>query len=149
LYKPLAGIIFSRKNIVLLLVIALIGLSLSVISFRYSAYTADEITRIASVDVRSNARIEAHDLSQILLHTLESVTSNLRSLANSQPIHDGHVDGGLTLLNNTQSSTSELTEGYYWLDKDGKLTAWSTQNTSELQGYAAKILHFVSNYVNK
>ncbi|MGH9996162.1 MAG: sensor histidine kinase, partial [Nitrososphaeraceae archaeon] len=116
-------------------VIALIGLSLSVISFRYSAYTADEIARIASVDVRSNARIEAHDLSQILLHTLESVTSNLRSLANSQPVQDGHIDGGLTLLDNTQSSTSELTEGYYWLDIDGKLVAWSTQNTSELQGY--------------
>jgi signal transduction histidine kinase len=130
----LAGIIFSRKNIVLLLVIALIGLSLSVVTFRYSTYTADEIARIASVDVRSNARIEAHDLSQILLHTLESVTSNLRSLAKSQPIHDGHVDVGLRLLNNTQASTSELAEGYFWLDKDGKLVAWSTQNTSELQG---------------
>jgi signal transduction histidine kinase len=131
----LAGIIFSRKNIVLLLVIALIGLSLSIVTFRYSTYTSDEIGRIASVDVRSNARIEAHDLSQILLHTLGSVTSNLRSIANSQPIHDGHVDVGLRLLNNTQSSTSELTEGYYWLDKDGKLVAWSTQNTSELQGH--------------
>jgi hypothetical protein len=77
----LAGINFSKRNIVLLLLIALIGLTLSIISFRYSAYTADEIARIASVDVRSNARIEAHDLSQILLHTLDSVTSNLRSLA--------------------------------------------------------------------
>ena len=115
--------------------IGIIGLSLSVISFRYSTFTADEIARIASIDVRSNARIEAHDLSQILLHTLESVTSNLRSLANSQPIHDGQVNDGLTLLNETQSSTSDLTEGYYWLDKNGKLVAWSTQNTSELQGY--------------
>jgi signal transduction histidine kinase len=130
----LAGIIFSRKNIVLLLVIAVIGLTLSLVTFRYSTYTADEIGRIASVDVRSNARIEAHDLSQILLHTLDSVTSNLRSLANSQPIHAGRVDVGLRLLNNTQSSTSELTEGYFWLDKDGKLVAWSAQNTSELQG---------------
>ena len=131
----MAGIIFSRKNIVLLLVIGIIGLSLSVISFRYSTFTADEIARIASIDVRSNARIEAHDLSQILLHTLESVTSNLRSLANSQPIHDGQINDGLTLLNETQSSTSDLTAGYYWLDKNGKLVAWSTQNTSELQGY--------------
>ena len=102
----MAGINFSKRNIVLLLLIALIGLTLSVISFRYSAYTADEIARIASVDVRSNARIEAHDLSQILLHTLDSVTSNLRSLANSQPIQDGHGDVGLILLRNTQSSTS-------------------------------------------
>jgi signal transduction histidine kinase len=131
----LAGIIFSRKNIVLLLVIALIGLSLSIISFRYSAYTADEIARIASVDVRSNARIEAHDLSQILLHTFESVTSNLRSIAISEPIQEGNIDVGLRLLNNTQASTSELTEGYYWLDRDGKLVAWSTENSSELQGY--------------
>ena len=130
----MAGIIFSRKNIVLIVVIALVGLSLSIITFRYSTYTADEIARIASVDVRSNARIEAHDLSQILLHTLESVTSNLRSLANSQPIHDEHVNVGLRLLNNTQSSTSDLTEGYYWLNNDGKLVAWSSQNTSELQG---------------
>ncbi|MGH9974902.1 MAG: sensor histidine kinase [Nitrososphaeraceae archaeon] len=129
----MAGIIFSRKNIVLILVIALIGLSLSIVTFRYSTYTSDEIARIASVDVRSNARIEAHDLSQILLHTLGSVTSNLGSLANSQPIHDGHVNVGLRLLNNTQSSTPNLTEGYYWLNKDGKLVAWSSQNTSELQ----------------
>jgi signal transduction histidine kinase len=131
----LVGLIFSRKNIVVLLVITLIGISLSIISFRYSAYTADEIARIASVDVRSNARIEAHDLSQILLHTLESVANNLRSLADSQPVLDRHVNIGLTLLNSSQSSTSELTEGYYWLDKDGKLLAWSSQNTSVSQGY--------------
>lgn len=127
--------IFSRKNIVVLLVITLIGISLSIISFRYSAFTADEIARIASVDVRSNARIEAHDLSQILLHTLESVANNLRSLSNSQPVQEGQVNIGRTLLNNSQSSTSELTEGYYWLDKDGKLIAWSSQNTSISQGY--------------
>ena len=65
----MAGFNFSRKNIVLLLVIALIGLSLSFISFRYSAYTADEIGRIASVDVKSNARIEAHDISNFTAHT--------------------------------------------------------------------------------
>jgi signal transduction histidine kinase len=131
----LAGIIFSKKNIALLLVIASIGIALSLVSFRYSAYTAEEIARIASVDVKSNAQIEAHDLSQILLYTLESVTNNLRALANSQPVQNGDEDAGLSLLNNTQASTSELTEGYYWLDKDGKLTAWSSPNTSELQRY--------------
>lgn len=131
----MAGIIFSKKNIALLLVIASIGIALSLVSFRYSAYTAEEIARIASVDVKSNAQIEAHDLSQILLHTLESVTNNLRALANSQPVQNGDEDAGLSLLNNTQASTSELTEGYYWLDKDGKLTAWSSPNTSELQRY--------------
>lgn len=115
--------------------IASIGIALSLVSFRYSAYTAEEIARIASVDVKSNAQIEAHDLSQILLYTLESVTNNLRALANSQPVQNGDEDAGLSLLNNTQASTSELTEGYYWLDKDGKLTAWSSPNTSELQRY--------------
>ena len=131
----MAGIVFSKKNIVVLLIITSIGISLSIISFRYSVYTADEIARIASVDVRSNARIEAHDLTQILLHTLESVANNLRALSNAQPVHDGRVDIGVTLLNNSQSSTSELTEGYYWLNKDGRLLAWSTQNTGGLQSH--------------
>jgi signal transduction histidine kinase len=131
----LAGIIFSRKNIALLLVIASIGIALSLVSFRYSAFTADEIARIASVDVRSNAQIEAHDLSQTLLHTLESVTNNLEGLANSQPLQNGDVAAGQLLLKNTQGSTSELTEGYYWLDKEGKLVAWSSLNTSEIERY--------------
>jgi signal transduction histidine kinase/uncharacterized protein YcfL len=131
----LAGIIFSRKNIALLLVIAAIGIALSLVSFRYSAFTADEIARIASVDVKSNAQIEAHDLSQTLLHTLESVTNNLKALANSQPVQNGDVPTGQSLLKNTQGSTSELTEGYYWLDKDGKLVAWSSPNSSEIEKY--------------
>jgi signal transduction histidine kinase/uncharacterized protein YcfL len=130
----LAGIIFSRKNIALLLVIASIGIALSLVSFRYSAFTAGEIARIASVDVKSNAQIEAHDLSQTLLHTLESVTNNLEALANSQPVQNGDVAAG-QLLKNTQGSTSELTEGYYWLDKEGKLVAWSSLNTNEIERY--------------
>lgn len=115
--------------------IASIGIALSLVSFRYSAFTADEIARIASVDVRSNAQIEAHDLSQTLLHTLESVTNNLEGLANSQPLQNGDVAAGQLLLKNTQGSTSELTEGYYWLDKEGKLVAWSSLNTSEIERY--------------
>jgi signal transduction histidine kinase/uncharacterized protein YcfL len=131
----LAGIIFSRKNIALLLVIASIGIALSLVSFRYSAFTAEEIARIASVDVKSNAQIEAHDLSQTLLHTLESLTNNLKALANSQPVQKGDVLAGQSLLKNTQGSTSKLTEGYYWLDKDGELVAWSPLNASEIERY--------------
>ncbi len=115
--------------------IASIGIALSLVSFRYSAFTAGEIARIASVDVKSNAQIEAHDLSQTLLHTLESVTNNLEALANSQPLQNGDVAAGQLLLKNTQGSTSELTEGYYWLDKEGKLVAWSSLNTSEIERY--------------
>jgi signal transduction histidine kinase len=63
------------------------------------------------------------------------VANNLRSLSNSQPVQEGQVNIGRTLLNNSQYSTSELTEGYYWLDKDGKLIAWSSQNSSISQGY--------------
>lgn len=126
------SIVFSKKSVVLLLVIASVGIVLSLVSVRYSSYTAEEISRIASVDVRSNAQIESHDLSQILLHTLESLSDNLRSLANSQPILNGDVDDGNMLLNNTQASTSELTEGYYWIDQDGKIVAGSSQYIDEL-----------------
>jgi hypothetical protein len=72
---------FSKNNIVLLLVIAAIGTSLSILSYQYSSITAKEIAEIASQEIRSNARIEAHDLSELLIHDIQSITNNLRTVA--------------------------------------------------------------------
>src|SRR2546430_16965907 len=72
---------FSKSNIVLLLVIAAIGTSLSILSYQYSSVTAKDIAEIASQEIRSNARIEAHDLSELLIHDIQSITNNLRTLA--------------------------------------------------------------------
>jgi len=104
-----------------------------VLSYQYSSFTADEIAKIASQDVRSNSRIEAHDLSQILVHRIGSITNNLQALTMSRPIQQNELVTAQYLLNAAQYSTKDLTDGYYWLDKNGKVVTWSNINQETLR----------------
>ena len=52
------------------------------------------------MDVRSNAKIEAHDLSQILVHSIDSLTNNLQALTNAPPFQNtSDIKTGQVLLN--------------------------------------------------
>jgi signal transduction histidine kinase len=124
---------FSKKNVVLLLVIAAIGTSLSILSYQYSSLTAKDIAEIASQEIRSNARIEAHDLSELLMHDIQSVTNNLATVADSPPVLNNNTMPIQLLIDDAQASTKALTDGYYVLDKSGKLVAWSNSNGSALE----------------
>jgi len=121
---------FSKSNIVLLLVIAAIGTSLSILSYQYSSVTAKDIAEIASQEIRSNARIEAHDLSELLIHDIQSITNNLRTLVAAPAIHNNMTTLTQVLIDSAQASTKVLTDGYYFLDQNGRLIAWSNSNGS-------------------
>jgi signal transduction histidine kinase len=121
---------FSKSNIVLLLVIAAIGTSLSILSYQYSSLTAKDIAEIASQEIRSNARIEAHDLSELLIHDIQSITNNLRTLSVSPAIQNNMTILSQALIDNAQASTRVLTDGYYLLDQRGLLIEWSNSNGS-------------------
>ena len=121
-------ITFSKHNIAILLIIAAVGLALSMVSYQYSSFTADEIAKIASQDVTSNARIQAYDLSRILVHGIDSVTANLRILTQSPTIKNNNTEMAQILIDTAQNSTSGLTNAYYMIDKDGRLIAWSNRN---------------------
>jgi signal transduction histidine kinase len=123
---------FSKSNIVLLLVIAAIGTSLSILSYQYSSVTAKDIAEIASQEIRSNARIEAHDLSELLIHDIQSITNNLRTLVAAPAIHNNMTSLTQVLFDSAQTSTKVLTDGYYLLDQNGRLIAWSNSNGSSL-----------------
>ena len=124
-------IALSNHNIALLFIIAAVGVVLSVVSYQYSSFTAGEISKIASQDVTSNAKIQAYDLSRILVHGIESITTNLRILVNSPSIQNNQTDMSQILLNTAQNSTSGLTNAYYLLDKDGLLLTWSNRNDTK------------------
>ena len=124
---------FFRRNIFPILIIIGTGTFLSVLSYQYSSFTADEIAKIASLDVRSNSRIEAHDLSQILVHRIGSITNNLQALTMAPPIQQNASETAQYLLNAAQYSTKDLTDGYYWLDKNGKVVTWSNINQETLR----------------
>jgi signal transduction histidine kinase len=124
----LIQITFSKHNIALLFIIAAVGLALSMVSYQYSSFTADEIAKIASQDVTSNARIQAYDLSRILVRGIDSITANLRILTKSPTIQNNETEMAQILINTAQNSTRELTNAYYMVDKDGRLITWSNRN---------------------
>jgi signal transduction histidine kinase len=125
--------LFSKSNIGLLFFIAIIATILSILSYQYSSFTASKIAGISSEDVRSNARIEAYHLSQILIHSINSITNNLEALTNSVPLLYSDNQTVKFLLNNAQDSTRELTSAYYLIDSNGKVISWSDSGDSELQ----------------
>ena len=122
------GTAFSKNNIILLLVIAIVGIGLAIISYQYSTITASEIAEIAAQDVKSNANIEVYELARILVRSIESISINLRTLSTAILFLENGNAGAYNLMNAAQNGTSELTEGYYLIDEEGKLLATSDDN---------------------
>jgi signal transduction histidine kinase len=125
----LLGATFSRNNVIILLIIAIIGIGLSILSYQYSSFTANEISNISSQDVRSNAKIEVYQLSRILVRSMESISNNLQGLSNSISLLDIEKDNVQRLFDSAQTSTKDLTNGYYMFDMNGEVIS-ETSNKS-------------------
>ncbi len=123
------GATFSRNNVIILLIIAIIGIGLSVLSYQYSSFTANEIANISSHDVRSNAKIEVYQLSRILVRSMESISNNLQGLSNSISLLDIKNDNIQRLFDSAQTSTRDLTNGYYMFDMNGNLISKTSNKT--------------------
>jgi signal transduction histidine kinase len=113
--------ILIKKNLSILLAIIIAASSLSIVSYQYSAYTSEEVSRIASDDVVLNAQNEAYDLSRIVVNKIDAVTTNLQVLANAPSIQSGDAEDISQLFDAAQYSTEDLTEYYMWLDSDGTI----------------------------
>ncbi|HJU78693.1 MAG TPA: HAMP domain-containing sensor histidine kinase [Nitrososphaeraceae archaeon] len=129
------GATFSRNNVIILLIIAIIGIGLSILSYQYSSFTANEIANISSQDVRSNARIEVYQLSRILVRSMESISNNLQGLSNSITLLDIENDDVQRLFDSTQTSTKDLTNGYYMFDMNGEIISKTSNNSIEASYY--------------
>ena len=120
------GLSVFKNNVSLLLIIIIIGIgSLSIISYQSASFTADEIKKIAEEDIKSNARIQAYDLSRILVHSLDSINSNLKVLTSSPFLFENDIDQVQNLLYSAQSSTLNITDAYYWVDVTGRIVTSS------------------------
>jgi C4-dicarboxylate-specific signal transduction histidine kinase len=127
------GITFSRNNIFLLVLVIGVGISLSFLSYHYSSLTADQIAEVASSDIRSNAIIETDGLSRTLLHIIDPISTNLEVLSNI--VNYSNIDGTKRIIDQVQNSTKELTEGYYWINENGRIVAISNVNSSLVRSY--------------
>jgi signal transduction histidine kinase len=126
---------FSKNSVAVLVLTGVIAVSLSLVSFQYSSYTSGEILKIAANDIRSNARIEAHDLDRIMVNKLDSIAGKLQIISNSPAVQNDEFERARTLFNTGQNASSELTNFYMWLDSEGRLVWLSNMNQTTYETF--------------
>ena len=131
-----------RMNVVILAVIVVIALLLSILTYYNTVLTSNKILDIASQVVRSNTLIEAHHISQILANKLQTVGALLQTLAQSPAIHKNEYERAYIVINTRQQPSSDLTDFYMWLNKDGKINWISNINESIYQKYRGTDLSY-------
>jgi signal transduction histidine kinase/Tfp pilus assembly major pilin PilA len=134
--------IFSKKNLVLLSIIAAVAVVLSILSYQYYVSASNQVIQLAAEDIRSNARIQVHDLSTSLANKLDSVTNNLRILSSSPTVQSNEYNRAIILINSAKNSTSQLVDFYMWLDRTGKILWISNINQTTYQKYSGTDLSY-------
>jgi signal transduction histidine kinase len=109
------------SHVLFIAIISSVAIILSLVIFQYSANISTRAIELSANDVRSNAEIEAHDISQILVHKVEGVMDNLEIIASAESVHLKELDRARSLFDSGQSSSSEMTDTYFWVDEEGKL----------------------------
>ena len=125
----------SRRNLGIIAIILAIAISLSLISYQYSQYSAAQIEEISIRDTRSNAEIQAYDLGNALSNKLADITSLLRIISASPAIQEGDLNRTAAIFNEAQLATSDLVDFYMWLDKDGRIIWISNINQTTYEQY--------------
>jgi signal transduction histidine kinase len=116
-----SNISYSFRTLIPLIIIAVVAISLALLSYQYSILTSEKITTAATQNLKENGRIQAYDMSKSLENRLETVKSNLEILANSPLIQLGEYLQARVLINTAEESTDGFTDSYFWIDEMGKL----------------------------
>lgn len=134
-----------RRSYLLLTILILCSGILSFLSYYYSSLAAKQIVELASEDIRSNAKIQAHDLGSILSNALNSVATNLAILTLFQETVERHGNIENSIIDIVQQSSSDLYVQYLQLDGDGQII-WSNSSSTDRSGGIASsnLTNFIS-----
>jgi hypothetical protein len=133
----------SKNSIALLILVSAVAVVLSLISFQYSSYTSAEIVRVAAQNVQSNAKIQVHDIERILVNRIDAIATNLHIITNIIPsVRSGEFERGRQAFNDAQGSTSELTDFFMRLDKDGRMVWLSNINQTAYKAFRGTDLSY-------
>src|SRR5918994_6285033 len=123
--KPLERLFYDNKRVLIVIILIIAAASVSfILLYQYSNSISREIVNLAIDDLKSNAKIQSHVISRSLSNSVSAIASNLRVLTNAPSIQNGSL-GSQTLFDAAQESTKGLTEGYYWIDREGKVITYS------------------------
>ncbi|AFU59418.1 hypothetical protein Ngar_c24960 [Candidatus Nitrososphaera gargensis Ga9.2] len=74
--------------------------------------------------------MESYHLANLVESNVDLIDSNLEILAEAPSILNNDLEAAKIVINNRQAATSEITDRYVWLDREGK-TVWSSGFVSE------------------
>ncbi|HEX2615311.1 MAG TPA: cache domain-containing protein, partial [Nitrososphaera sp.] len=115
--------------------IIIIAISLSLVSYQYSQHSTTQIEEISVSDIRSNAEIQAHDLSNSLANKLSDITSLVQVMGAAGSVQEGNLSRAQSIFSEAKLTTSDLVDFYMWLDKDGKIVWISNINQTAYDQY--------------
>ena len=119
----------------MLIAISATAIILSILAYQYSNSISTKVVDIATQEIRSNAIIQAHDLSEILANRLESIIPLLQTLADSPALQNNEYQRARLIIDFRQNYTNSLTDFYMWLNEDGKIEWISNINSTAYQQY--------------
>jgi signal transduction histidine kinase len=119
----------------MLIAISATAIIFSMLAYQYSNSISTKVVDIATQEIRSNAIIQAHDLSEILTNRIESIIPLLQTLADAPAVQNNEYQRARLIIDFRQNYTSGLTDFYMWLDKDGKIVWISNINSTAYQQY--------------
>ena len=123
--KPLERLFYDNKRVLVVIILIIVAASISfILLYQYSNSISREIVNLAIDDIKSNSKIQSHAISHSLANSVSAIISNLQVLSNAPSIHNSSLSSQ-TLFDAAQESTKGLTEGYYWLDREGKVITYS------------------------
>ena len=134
----------SYRNYTTTAILLIIGISAVLLGIAFNTYQnslSNELLNQAATDIRSNAEIEVHAISEILETSVDAVTNNLELIAEAPSIRNNDTSA-FNLINLGQDISANLTDFYMWLDAEGKIVWISNLNESSYQKYKGTDLSY-------
>jgi signal transduction histidine kinase len=135
----------NRTMTVMLLIIGTTAIVLGIAFSVYQNSLSNEILNQAATDIRSNAEIEAHAISEILEKSVDAITDNLELISEAPSIRNNSTSA-FNLIDLGQDISSNLTDFYMWLDDEGKIVWISNLSDSDYQRYKGTDLSYREYY---
>lgn len=129
----------SKSSMVILFIITAAAISLSVLSYQYSEYTANVIGQNAVNAVQHDTERQASDIRGILINKINTVVSNLHVIADAPVVVRGEDEDELearVLFNTAGATIGRPLDFVAWLDSDGRLVWSSNVNATTWNQYA-------------
>lgn len=122
-------------SIQFLLVAIALTIILSIISYNSFIEITNQIKNLSNSNLKLNSQVTIYSISSSLSNAISAITSNLEVISKSPSFKYQNLSNIQSLIETGQSSTNYLTDGYYFLDKDGKLIAFSGKNNKNFSQY--------------